>query len=104
MVVVCENDHSRANDEASHAREQLQRTFGFAEGSGAVFVPQDEAYENWEGHMKFNDSALAFLIGGECSCLSISRLSRSRRDWHARSPDLPQGRSRLVFGSDGEVG
>ena len=45
MVYVCENDFYRANDEASYAREQLQRTFGFAIGSGAVFAPQVETYE-----------------------------------------------------------
>ena len=46
VVVVLENDVYRANDEASFAREQLQRTFGFAMGSDAVFVPQVDAYKN----------------------------------------------------------
>ena len=45
MVVVLENDGYRANDEASFAREQLRRTFGFAMGSEAVFVPQVQAYQ-----------------------------------------------------------
>ena len=39
------DNHYRANDEVSYAREQLQRTFGFAMGSGAVFAPQVETYE-----------------------------------------------------------
>ena len=45
MVVVCENDFYRANDEVSYAREQLQRTLSFAKGSGAVFAPQVGTYE-----------------------------------------------------------
>ena len=49
VVVVCKDDHYRANDEASHAREQLQRTFGLAMGSGAVLVPQVEAYGKIDG-------------------------------------------------------
>ena len=48
--VICMNNHHRANDEASLASEQLPRTFGFAMGSGAVFVPPVEVYENWECH------------------------------------------------------
>ena len=35
----------RANDVASFARELLPRTFGFAMGSAAVFVPQVEVFE-----------------------------------------------------------
>ena len=44
------NIHHWANDEASLASEQPPRTFGFAMGSGAVFVPQVEVYEDWESH------------------------------------------------------
>jgi hypothetical protein len=60
VVVVCENDHYRANDEASNAREQLQRTFGFAEWSGAVFVPQVEAYEKDIADLMFIVTSLTF--------------------------------------------
>ena len=38
----------RANDVASFARELLPRTFGFAMGSAAVFVPQVEVFEIWD--------------------------------------------------------
>ena len=44
-MVVYADDSYRANDEVSYAREQLQRTLSFAEGSGAVFAPQVETYE-----------------------------------------------------------
>ena len=60
MVIVFENDHYRANDEASNAREQLQRPFGFAGGSGAVFVPQVEAYEEDISNLIFIDTSLTF--------------------------------------------
>ena len=40
--VICQH---RANDVASFARELLPRTFGFAMGSAAVFVPQVEVFE-----------------------------------------------------------
>ena len=60
MVVVCENDHYRANDEASIAREQHQRTFGLAEGSGVVFVPQVEAYEKEFTEWIVADTSLTF--------------------------------------------
>ena len=63
VVVVCMNGHYRANDEASFASEQPPRTFGFAMGSGAVFVPLVEVYEIWEGLVTFSVSALAFLSG-----------------------------------------
>jgi hypothetical protein len=45
----------RANDVASFARELLPRTFGFAMGSAAVFVPQVEVFE-------FLDKALGYLF------------------------------------------
>ena len=44
------NNHHLANGEASAASEQPPRTFGFARGSGAVFVPPVEVYEIWECH------------------------------------------------------
>ena len=50
VAFVCLNGHYRANDEAYFASEQPPRTFGFAMGSGAVFVPQVEVYKNWESH------------------------------------------------------
>ena len=58
MVIVCENAHYRANDEVSNAREQLQRTLSFAEGSGAVFVPQVETFK--ESSLIFADTSLTF--------------------------------------------
>ena len=61
------NGHYRANDEAAFASEQPPRTFGFALGSGAVFVPQVEVYENWEGHVTFSVAALTFLSCCGCS-------------------------------------
>ena len=48
--VIRMNHHHRANDEASLASEQPPRTFGFAMGSGAVFVPQVEVFVIWEDH------------------------------------------------------
>ena len=60
VVVVLENDRYRANDEASFAREQLQRTFGFAMGSDAVFVPQVEAYRKDFVDWIFADTSLTF--------------------------------------------
>ena len=60
MVVIWENNHYQANDEASHAREQLQRTSGFADGSGAVFVPQVEAFERETADLNFSDTSLTF--------------------------------------------
>ena len=60
VVVVLENDRYRANDEASFAREQLQRTFGFAMGSDAVFVLQVEAYTKDFVDLFFADTSLTF--------------------------------------------
>ena len=46
MVVVREDDHNRANDEASHKpASSSSEPIGVAVGSGAVFVPQVEANE-----------------------------------------------------------
>ena len=97
------NGHYRANDEASFASEQLQRTFGFAMGSGAFFVPQVEVYENWEGSLIFSDAALTFFSCCGSSWLTICRLCRSLRDWHASLPDLPFERPRLLLWADGEA-
>ena len=68
MVVIWENNHYRANGEATHAREQLQRTSGFADGSGAVFLPQVEAFEKESAGLSFTDTSLTFgtFFFGRC--------------------------------------
>ena len=53
-------NHYRANDEASHARGQIQRSTGFAAGSGAVLVPQVEAFEKETAELNFSDMFLTF--------------------------------------------
>ena len=53
VLVIRINFQHRANDVASFARELFPRTFGFAMGSGAVFVPQVEVFENREDHLLF---------------------------------------------------
>ena len=60
MVVVLENDRYRANDEASCARGQPSRTFGFAMGFEAVFVSQVEAYRKVFVDRMFADMSLTF--------------------------------------------
>ena len=70
MVVVLESDRYRANGEAFFAREQLQRTFAFAMGSDAVFVPQVEAYKKDFVDWIFADTSLTlseFVWGGGVS-------------------------------------
>ena len=62
MVVVWEKKHYRANDEASHARGQLQRSSGIADGSGAVLVPQFEAFEKETADFNFIDTYFTFGI------------------------------------------
>ena len=62
VVVVWENDHYRVDDEASFAREQLQRTFGFAMGFDAVFVPQVEIYKKDFTDLIFADTSLTFFV------------------------------------------
>ena len=77
-MVSCENAYHRANDEVSNAREQLQRTFGFAKGSGAVFAPQVETYETEISDFIFTDTFLDFgtfprsLLSGWCLCPRIA--------------------------------
>ena len=51
-VVFCVFYQHRANDVASFARELSPRTFGFAMGSGTVFVPQVEVWESGMGLSK----------------------------------------------------
>ena len=60
VLVICVNYQHRANDVASFARELLPRTFGFAMGSAAVFVPQVEVFEFRES-VAFQGSGLSFL-------------------------------------------
>ena len=62
VVVVWEKNHYRANDEAFHARGQLQRSSGFADGSGAVLVPQVEAFEKETADLHFTDTNLTLGI------------------------------------------
>ena len=50
----------RANDVASFARELFPRTFGFAMGSGTVFVPQVVVLELWVVQELFR--ALGYLF------------------------------------------
>ena len=90
VLVICVNYQHRANDVASFARELLPRTFGFAMGSAAVFVPQVEVFEFRET-VAFQGSGLSFSSLSGSSSLSFSRLSR------AGCPDSPFLSSRSSF-------
>ena len=60
VVVVLENDRYRANGEASCARVQPSRTFGFVIGFESVFVSQVEAYREDFLDRIFADTSLTF--------------------------------------------
>ena len=87
MVVVLENDCYRANDEASCAREQPSRTFGFAMRFEAVLVPQVEAYRKDFVDRNFADTSLTFgslplalfVFVAASMCIGRSGLSSWRR-------------------------
>ena len=72
----------RANDEASFARELLPRTFGFAMGSAAVFVPQVEVFE-------FMDPVLFKALDCLFPQFLGDRVCRFSRLSHAGCPDSP---------------
>ena len=87
MVVVLENDRYLASDEASCAREQPSRTFGFAMGFEAVLVPQLEAYRKDLVDRIFPDTSLTFgslplalfVFVAASMCIGRSGLSSWRR-------------------------
>ena len=82
MGVVWEKNHYRTNDEASHARGQIQRSTGFAAGSGAVLVPQVEAFEKETAELNFTDTFLTFgtLFLGDV-VWAVSLRADCRSDW-----------------------
>ena len=48
--------------QGTHARGQLQRSSGIADGSGTVLVPQVEAFEKETADLNFTDTYLTFGI------------------------------------------
>ena len=97
------NNHHRANDEASLASEQPPRTLGFAMGSGAVFVPQAEVYEIWEGQWVLCFGSRLPQVWWVLLIVDFSTFSLPPGS-ACQSPDLAHGRFQFVFESDGEVG
>ena len=98
VLVIRMNFQHRANDVASFARELFPRTFGFAMGSGTVFVPQVVVLELGVVQELFR--ALGYLFPQRCgsSSFSSSRLS------HAGGPDSHFRSFLMRPQSDGEVG
>ena len=82
VLVIRMNFQHRANDVASFARELLPRTFGFAMGSAAVFVPQVEVFE-------FMDPLLFKALGFLFLQFLGDRVCRFSRLSHAGCPDSP---------------
>ena len=82
VLVICVIYQHRANDVASFARELLPRTFGFAMGSAAVFVPQVEVFEIMDPVLfKALDCLFPQFLG--------DRVCRFSRLSHAGGPDSP---------------
>ena len=96
VLVICVIYQHRANDVASFARELLPRTFGFAMGSAAVFVPQVEVFE-------FMDPLLFKALGCLFPHVLGVRVCRFSRLSCAGGPDSPICRCAHLQG-DGEAG